>query len=166
MSNCTGVIYGKITTAGSPAAGFEVSLNWIQKADGGTLQVGGADDLSTYTPKATTTRGGQFVLPFFWSSVQVPGSLASILAIRFASDFSYQSKNYRDQVLIGVDLRKLMGVVTPPLPNSVPSAANRFLTFYMTVKEMKEITPLRRFFGTAFISAELQGLYGEFNVDL
>lgn len=167
MSNCTGVIYGKVTAGGKPAAGFEVSLNWILREGGGkTLTVGGTDDLTTYVPKVTTASGGEYIMPFFWSSVEVPGSLGSALAIRFAADFTYESKNHRDQVLLGVDLRKLIQVVTPPLPNSVPTAANRFLTFYLIVKDMKEIAPLRRFFGTSFITAELQGLYGEFNINV
>ena len=57
-------------------------------------------------------------------------------------------------------LRKLSGTIAPPLPANIPGAAGTFMTFYLaTSEEFKGIGILRRFGSTAFIAAELQGLY-------
>jgi len=66
MGNCTGVIYGKVTDSDrTPLAGVEIKLNWVQKADGGALKVGGDDKLQTFVPCCPTTKAGEYIIPFF-----------------------------------------------------------------------------------------------------
>lgn len=162
MGNCTGVIYGRVKSSnGSPIAGVEVDLNWIQRAEGGALKVGGDDKLLTYTPRCPTTKAGEYTIPFFWESAQVPGNLASALAMRWYSDNSYTPINKHGQLGVGVDLRKLIGVVAPPIPSGGPSAASMFLDFYITATpELKGMSILKRFIGSFdLITTELQGCF-------
>jgi hypothetical protein len=62
---------------------------------------------------------------------------------------------------VGVDLRKLFGVMAPTLPANVPGAAGIFLKFYLAASDdLKGLGMLRRSGSAAFISAEwlLQGV--------
>src|SRR5437764_14917450 len=98
MGNCTGVIYGRVTNSdGSPLAGVDIDLNWVQRAEGGSLKVGGNDDLNTYVPRCPTTKAGEYIIPFYWDSTQVPGSVASALAMRWGSDGDYTPMNKHGQ---------------------------------------------------------------------
>ena len=166
MGNCTGVIYGKVTDSDrSPLAGVEITLNWVQKADGGALKVGGDDKLQTFVPRCPTTKAGEYIIPFFWESAQTPGSTASALAMRWFSDNNYTPINKHGQLGIGVDLGGLLRVAAPPIPASGPSAASMFLKFYIAATpELKGMSILTRFIGsTKFITAELQGCFS--NID-
>jgi len=168
VSNCTGVIYGKVTSqqGGGAVSGAEVDLNWITRAEGGALQVAGDDNLSKYVPRVKTTSKGEYVIPFFWASTQVPGSTASVLGIQFYSDFSYRSRNVHGNVVLSLDLRKLFGLVAPPIPSSAPDAATMFLNFYTAAPQLKALSPLTRLFSASFISVEQQGLYARIDVAL
>jgi hypothetical protein len=171
MSNCTGVVYGVVTYSdGSPVSGATVDINWIQEAQGGPLRIGGDDNMTTFTPQVETTRAGEYVIPFFWASTQVPGAIASALAIRWDPRGNWSvasSANIHGQLGVGVDLRKLFGIVAPPLPSNVPGAAGTFLTFYMAASDdLKGLGLLRRFGSTAFISAELQGCFSRIDFSL
>jgi hypothetical protein len=171
MSNCTGIVYGVVTYAdGSPISGATVDINWIQEAQGGPLRIGGDDNLQTFTPQVTTTNAGEYLIPFFWASTQVPGAIASVLAIRWNPGNSYSvanSANRHGQLEIGLDLRKLFGVLAPPLPSNIPGAAGTFLTFYLAASDdLKGLGMLRRFGSTAFISAELQGCFSRIDFSL
>jgi hypothetical protein len=162
MSNCTGVIYGKVQdSGGSPISGVDVSLNFLQRADGGELRVGGDDLLTTFVPRATTTKAGEYIIPLFWESTQVPGSIASALAMRWGNNMSYSSQNQHGLLEVGLDLRKLLGFIFPPIPSTVPGAANMFLRFYIAAsKELQGLNILRRFTGSiGLLSTELQGCY-------
>ncbi len=166
MSNCTGVIYGLVTSPdGTPLSGVDVTLNWVQRAEGEPLTVGGDDDLKTYVPRCTTTESGKYIIPFFWASTQVPGSVASALAMLWYSDNTYKSLNKHGKLDVGIDLRKLIGVVAPPIPSGGPSAASMFLKFYIAAKpEFKGMGILTRFIGSfKMVTAELQGCYS--NID-
>jgi hypothetical protein len=168
MSNCTGVIYGRVTSSGgSPISGVDIDLNWVERAEGGALTVGGNDNLSAYVPRCTTTKAGEYIIPFFWESTQVPGNIASALAMRWYSNDAYTPKNKHGQLGVGVDLRKLLGVVAPPIPSGVASAASMFLRFYMAATpELKGMGILTRFVGSfALITAELQGCYSNIDFD-
>jgi hypothetical protein len=164
MSNCTGLVYGYVTYSDkSPISGVSLDINWVQEAGTGPLRIGGDDNLQTYTPKVTTTRSGEYIIPYFWASTQVPGAIASVLAIRWEPGNGVavaSSQNQHGNLELSLDLRKLFGVVAPPLPSNVPGAAGTFLTFYTaSSEELKGVGILRRFGSTALISAELQGLY-------
>jgi hypothetical protein len=162
MSNCTGVIFGKaIDTNGQPLAGIEISLNWIFKEGGGPLTVGGDDDLRTFVPKCLTTKAGEYLIPFFWKSTEFPGSTASALAMKWNSGGTYQSQNKHGQAIEAVDLRKLIGVVAPPLPGSAKDAAGAFLDFYQTATpELKGMGIVTRFISSfGLLTAELRGCY-------
>jgi len=67
MGNCTGIIFGHVTSSvdGSPIAGVRVSLNWIQKEGGAALKVGGNEDLNQFVPACNTTEAGEYVILFF-----------------------------------------------------------------------------------------------------
>jgi hypothetical protein len=164
VSNCTGVVYGVVRYSdGSPIPGATVDINWIQESQGGPLRIGGDDNLTIYTPQVTTTKAGEYVIPFFWASTQVPGAIASALALRWDPRNPQNvasSANLHGQLGVGVDLRKLFGVIAPPLPANVPGAAGIFLKFYLAASDdLKGLGVLRRFGSTAFISAELQGCF-------
>lgn len=164
MSNCTGIVYGYVRYSdGSPISGVTVDINWVQESNTGPLRIGGDDNLQTYTPQVSTTKSGEYVIPYFWASTQVPGAIASVLAIRWQPGDGVavaSSANRHGNLEISLDLRKLFGVIAPPLPSNVPGAAGTFLTFYIAAsEELKGVGILRRFGSTAFISAELQGLY-------
>lgn len=171
MSNCTGVVYGVVNRAdGSPISGATVDINWVQEAQGGPLRIGGDDNLQRYTPQVQTTKAGEYIIPFFWASTQVPGAIASALAIRWdpRNDKNVASSaNMHGQLGVGLDLRKLFGTMAPPLPANVPDAAGTFLTFYLAASEdLKGLDILKRFGSTAFISAELQGCFSRIDFAL
>lgn len=170
MSNCTGIIYGLVTNAadGSPISGATVDLNWVQEAQGGPLRIGGNDALTTPVPLTTTTSAGEYIIPFFWASEQVPGSAASAHVMRFYADNSYTSMNLHGLLGVGVDVKKLIGIAAPPIPASGSSAASMFLTFFLAATpELKGMGILKRFVqSTKFISAELQGCYSRIDFSL
>jgi hypothetical protein len=170
VSNNTGVIYGVVTSAsdGSPLSGVDVSLNWVQRAEGNPLQVGGNDDLTTWVPTCTTTKNGAYVIPFFWASEQVPGDVASALAMRWFDDNSHTSQNKHGQLFVGVDVRRLFGLVAPPIPSSGGSAGSMFLKFFLAFKDdLKGMGILTRFIGSLKLSAiELQGCYSRIDFSL
>lgn len=163
MSNCTGVVYGYVKYSdGSAISGATMDINWVQEAGTGPLRIGGDDKLQTYTPRVTTTRSGEYIIPYFWASTQVPGAIASVLGIHWAGSGAdiASSANLHGNLDLSLDLRKLFGIIAAPLPSNVPGAAGTFLTFYTAATpELKGIGMLRRFASTAFISTELQGLY-------
>jgi len=162
MSNCTGVIYGKVKdSGGSPLSGVEVSLNWIQRAEGGALTVGGDDDLKTFVPNCTTTGKGNYIIPFFWASTQVPGNIASALAMRWYGNNNYTPSNKHGVLGMGVDLRKLIAAAAPAAPSGGTDAANMFLTFFLAAKsDLKGMDIASRFVNSfALLSSELQGCY-------
>jgi len=163
MSNCTGVVYGMVTYSdGSPIAGATVDINWVQEAGTGPLRIGGDDNLTIYTPQVTTTKSGEYLIPYFWSSTQAPGAIASVLAIRWGAGNAVvaSSANRHGNLDLSLDLRKLFGIIAAPLPSNVPGGANLFLNFYTAASDdLKGLGMLRRFGSTALISAELQGLY-------
>ena len=161
MGNSTGVIYGRVKSSdGSPISDVEVDLNWVQR-EGGVLRVGGDDNLTTFVPRCPTTKAGEYIIPFFWESAQVPGNMASALAMRWYSDKSYIPMNKHGLLGVGVDLRKLIGVVAPPIPSGGSSAAGMFLDFYLTATpELKGMSILKRFIGSFdLITTELQGCF-------
>jgi|SRR6516162_474786 hypothetical protein len=170
MANCTGLIYGLVTNPddGSPISGVQVSINWVQEAQGGALQIGGDDSLSQWVPTATTTSAGEYAVPFFWASERVPGNLASALAMRFYSDNSYTSMNRHGQLDVGLDLRRLLGVVFPPIPDGAGSAGSMVLKFWTAATpELKGMGILTRFIGSLKLSAvELQGCYSRIDFPL
>jgi hypothetical protein len=164
MANCTGVVYGLVTGAddGKPISDVRVQLNWVQRAEGGPLKIGGNDALTTFVPYATTTSAGEYVIPFFWASELVPGTIASALAIRFYSDNSYTSMNKHGLVFMGVDVKKLLGAGGySPVPTSAGSGASMFLKFYLAATDdLKKMGTLKKIVdSTKLISAELQGVY-------
>jgi hypothetical protein len=166
MGNATGVIYGRVKSSdGSPIAGVDIDLNWIQRAEGGALKVGGDDNLKTYVPRCPTAKSGEYIIPFFWESAQVPGNIASALAIRWESGGSYTPINKHGQLGVGVDVRKLIGVVAPPIPSGGPSAAGMFLDFWIAAdQELKGMSIIKRFLGSFDVmTAELQGCFS--NID-
>lgn len=166
MGNCTGIIYGRVTnSSGSPIAGVEIDINWVQRAEGGALKIGGNENLNTFTPKCPTTKKGEYVIPFFWESAQVPGSIASALAMHWYNRHQYNALNRHGQLETGVDVRKLIGVVASPLPSDGPSAANSFVDFYISAsEELKGMGILKRFVGSfQLLSKELQGCYCKIN---
>jgi hypothetical protein len=172
MGNCTGIIYGLVTssTDGSPISNVYVSLNWVQRAEGGPLKVGGNDDLTKWVPDSETTKAGEYVIPFYWAPEQVPGDVASALAMwYYAGNLNDRiSMNKHGQVGVGLDVKKLIGVVAPPIPASGSSAASMFLKFYIAATpELKGMSILTRFVGTVkLISAELQGCYSRIDFQL
>jgi len=125
MANCTGIVFGTVQRFGdqSPIAGVDVSINWVQEAQGGSLRIGGDDSLTTYVPRGKTTSSGNYIVPFFWASEQVPGDIASALAMNWFADNSYQSKNLHGRVYVTLDVRRLFGVAAPPFPSSPRGAS-------------------------------------------
>lgn len=171
MSNCTGVVYGVVSYGdGSPISDATVDINWIQETQGGPLRIGGDDNLQTYTPQITTTKAGEYLIPYFWAAEQVPGSIASVLALRWSPGNTYNvasSANRHGQLELSLDLRKLFGNIASPLPANVPGAAGTFLTFYMAANDdLKGLGLLRRFASTAFLSTEQFGLYSRIDFAL
>jgi hypothetical protein len=81
------------------------------------------------------------------------------------SKTDYTAMNKHGQLSTGVDVRKLIGVVAPPIPSGGPSAAGTFLDFYMAATpELKGLDILKRFVGSfQLITAELQGCYSNIN---
>jgi hypothetical protein len=170
MSNCTGVLYGVVADPddGSPISGVWVDLNWVQRAEGGPLNVGEDDGLMKSTPRCLTSSSGQYIIPFFWASEQVPGSLASAHAMRFYDDNSYTSMNMHGTLQVGLDVRRLIGVALPPIPASSSSAASLFLKFWTSAdKELKGMGIITRFIGSMKLSAvELQGCFSRIDFPL
>jgi len=170
MANCTGIIYGVVTCppGDKPIPDVDVSLNWVQRAEGGPLKIGGNDDLTSFPPTCTTTKAGEYVIPFYWASQQVPGNIASALAMRWYSNGKYSCMNQQGQLGIGLDVKKLIGVVTPPIPASGGSAASMFLKFFLAATDdLKGMSILTRFVqSTKFISTELQGCYANIDFSL
>jgi len=160
MSNCTGMIFGNVTSASGGGAGnIDVSLSWIVRADGPALQIGGDDNLQTYVAHGTTDSAGDYMIPFYWASTQVPGNVASVLARQPTSDGDI-AVNQHGNPIVGLDLRKLIGMVAPPIPGSTTDGASLFLTFYLASSDLQTLSPLTRLFPSSpIISAELQGLY-------
>jgi hypothetical protein len=132
----------------------------VQEAQGGELKVGGDDGLTTFVPRVKTTGSGNYLIPFFWASERVPGDIASALAMRWFPDNSYQSSNMHGQVLVTLDVRRLFGVVAPPLPSSGASGAGLFLKFWQAAdSDLKGMSIVTRFIGSMKLSAvELQGI--------
>lgn len=126
MGNCTGVIYGRVTNPddGSPISGVRVDLNWVQNAEGGALKIGGNAELTAWVPSGATTSAGEYIIPFFWASEQVPGEWVSAFAIRFYADNSYTSMNRHGHLAVGEDVLKLIAIVAPPIPGSLSSAGS------------------------------------------
>jgi len=161
MSNCTGVVYGNVSYSdGSAIRGAQMDINWVQESNTGPLRIGGDDNLQTYTPKVDTTKSGEYVIPYFWASTQVPGSIASVLGIRWNGSNVASSANRHGNLELSLDLRKLFGLIAAPAPSNVPGAAGLFLTFYLAASDdLKGLGMLRRFGTTALLSTEQFGLY-------
>lgn len=163
MANCTGLIYGLVTNPddGSPISGVQVSINWVQEAQGGALQIGGDDTLSQWVPTVTTTSAGEYMVPFFWASERVPGDMASALAMRFYSDNSYTSMNRHGRLAVHGDVRRIISLMSPPspIPSDVSSAQSLLFTFWTAATpELKGMGILTRFFkSTSLISPTFQG---------
>jgi hypothetical protein len=169
MSNGTGVVYGTITRDGSPVAGATMDIDWIQRTEGGQgLSIGGDDDLTTWVPRTESSSKGHYIIPFFWASEQVPGSQASAHAMIFFDGGSYLSYHQRGQLNMGLDLRRLMAKVTPPIPGGAASAASMFLTFWVAAKPtLKGTGILSRFTSSlALASAEQVGCYSRIDFSL
>jgi hypothetical protein len=163
MSNCTGIVYGTVLKSSdrSPIAGVDVSINWVQEAQGGPLRIGGDDSLTTYTPHGTSTKSGKYIVPFFWASEQVPGDTASALAMNWSSDkTTYQALNAHGRVYVTLDVRRLFGIAAPSFPSSGAGGLGLFLKFWQAAnEELKGTSILTRFIGSMkFTSAELQGV--------
>ena len=163
VSNCTGVIYGVVTNANdqSPIAGATVSLSWINRADGSQLRVGGSDDLKAFVPRCDTTKAGEYLIPFYWASEEVPGDTAAVYVMRWYSDRTYTSMHKHAQVFVGLDVKKLMGVLVPPIPSSGSSAASLFLKFFLAATpDLKTIGGIAKFnTDTKLYTTEIQGCY-------
>ena len=160
MGNNSGLIYGKVKDSnGAPMKGVEVSLNWAQRAEGNALTVGGNSDLNVFVPKCTTTKAGEYVIPFFWDSTQVVGSIASALAMNWLDGSDYRAQNMHGQLYATIDVRKLLGNVAPSIPSDTASAGNMLLTFMMAATtELTGMGMLVRFINSSsLISAEQQG---------
>jgi hypothetical protein len=138
MGNCTGIIYGLVTSSndGSPIPKVYVSLNWVQRAEGGPLKVGGNDDLTKWVPDTETTKSGEYVIPFYWASEQVPGDVASALAMwYYAGNLNDRiAMNKHGQVGVGVDVKKLIGVVAPPIPPAAVARQACFSSFILLLR--------------------------------
>ncbi|MFM0277692.1 hypothetical protein P0D75_06680 [Paraburkholderia sediminicola] len=162
MSNNTGIVYGLVTSQddGSPLPGVAVDLNWVQDAQGGPMSVGGNDGLTSWVPRVKTTSAGEYLIPFFWASEQVPGDIASALAVRFYDDNSYTSMNRHGPLTVSLDVRRLLGIVTPPLPTSGAAGFSMALKFWLAATpELKGMSMLTRFIGSLKLSAiENQGI--------
>ena len=138
MSNCIGFIYGMATSSsdGAPIPNVDVTLNFVQEAEGYELKTGGNDDLTAYVPRVTTTATGGYVLPFYWAAEKVPGSIASALAMLYYSDNSYTANNQHGSVTVGPDASKILGRLTgkvAPAPTTGGGAADLFLKFFFAV---------------------------------
>lgn len=153
MSNCTGVVYGVVRYSdGSPIPGATVDINWIQESQGGPLRIGGDDNLTIDTPQVTTNKSGRICGSRSLGSTQVPGAIASALALRWSPRNPQKvatSANLHGQLGVDVDLRKLFGgpcSTAPSLPANVPGAAGIFLKFYLAASDdLKALGVLRRF---------------------
>jgi len=164
-SSCPGAIYGMTTssTDGTPIANVNITLNWVQTAEGAQLKVGGNVALTSYTPRVTSTQAGEYVLPFYWADEMVPGTLASALAMLYYSDGSYTPNNQHGSVVVcpnfGKQLNDILKKVKPD-STSFSGASGQLLKFvYSASPELKAASFLTGFAGDASNpSTSYQGL--------
>jgi len=150
-TSCPGAIYGlvKSSTDGQPIANVDVTLNWVQTAEGSELKVGGNVALTSYTPRVTSTKAGEYILPFYWADEMVPGSLASALAILYYSDGSHAPSNQHGSVVVGPNwLKQLNDIIhaVNPDTSTVEGATSKLLSWVeKSSPELKAVTPLAGF---------------------
>lgn len=166
MGNCTGLVWGTAKdSAGNLLSGVTVDINWMQAEGSQSLQIGGDVDLKTPTARATTTSSGNYVIPFFWQSYQVPGSLASAHAMQWLTDSTYKSINNHGQLVTTVDGMKLFGMICPSVPTNTKNISKFVVTIMMARdNDLKGVGILKRFLGNVdAITTELQGCYSNIN---
>ncbi|MGB7761388.1 MAG: hypothetical protein WBL61_16270 [Bryobacteraceae bacterium] len=169
--NCRGFIYGfvKSSTDQAPIPGVQVAIDWIQQEGTSELKTAGNDAMTTFVPNATTTQAGEYVIPFYWSSVAFPGSLAQARAVLVYSDGSDGADHEQGTVFTGPDvakqLSKLTGSVSPD-PTSFEGAASLFLKFFMAATpELKALDIIKRFFkGSGTDEMENRALYSRIDM--
>ncbi len=171
MANNTGVIFGTVTRGGSPCKDVTISLNFIfGEVALGEVRTGGGDDLKSWVKRVDTNGDGKYVLPFFWEAVDLgkvgQGSgTASVLAMDWRNDGTYDARNQRGRVFITLDIRKLIAVGYSPAPGSLPEAANIGKDFYASYKQM---LPAHAGFypSSPFLSTEVFGLLGRIDIPM
>jgi len=76
--------------------------------------------------------------------------------------------NLHGQLGVGLDVRRLIGLVTPPIPGGVSSAGNMVVKFWTAATpELKGLGMITRFIGSLKLSAiENQGCYSKIDFKL
>jgi hypothetical protein len=170
MPNNTGLIFGRVTSSsgGGAVAGAEVSLNFVfGEASLGQLRVAGDDNMQRYVGKAETNGDGKYVLPFFWDSVDIgkvtEGATASVLAMKFFNDGTYNAKNQRGRLVLTLDIKKLLAAGGYSAPSSAPDAANLAKDLFAGFKGM--LPDHRTFYPSSpLLSTEVFGLLGRIDI--
>jgi hypothetical protein len=160
MGNNNGLIYGFVTTtSGLPISNASVWVNWVQRAEGGLLKIGGDDDLKTIPKNCKTTPKGAYMIPFYWASEQRPGVIASAGASRAFSDGTDDYDNKQGPLREGPDWRKL-GATLNPLSD--------FSTFVQTVdkEDLGRMLGPMGWISTAYLTTEITCVYSRIDFSL
>jgi hypothetical protein len=162
MGNCRGMIYGLVTSSsdGLPVSPAQVSLNFVQEANG-ELKVGANSDMSGAVQPVNVTAAGEYVIPFYWSPVKVPDGIASALAMLFYPDGTHLANNQHGTLEVGVDLFGEMATAVKSVGGGTPSvagAASAVCKFIMAATpELKGLSLISNFVaGLKFLAPEQQ----------